>query len=343
MKNPKWYGFNLLWMFSVAWKIHKTKIAATPDMIQIDEKDADFIAEMGCNFVRLPVDYWYFIHDFKYDEPDEKMLKMLDKCVNAIVSRNLHCSLNIHRAPGYCINGNELEKDNLWTDKKAQKAFENIWKMLSLRYSSYTNEQLSFDLLNEPPNPGQYGMTREIHEKVIRNTVKEIRSVDSNRLLIIDGLCGGHNAVAELADLGVIHSTRGYQPMHLTHYHAEWMKDSLSWEYPEYPGLECDGRVWNKKGLLDHYEQWKKISEMGVGVHIGECGCYNKIENELALKWYSDFFDVCNELDFGYAMWNFRGSFGIAEHERSGTNWEIRNGIKFDRDLYELFVNHIKK
>ena len=340
MKNPSWYGFNLLWLFSVAWRRER----AVPSMVHIEESDVDFIAGMGCNFVRLPVDYQYFIHDFRYDEPDEAMLKMVDRCVDAVVSRGIHCSLNIHRAPGYCINGIELERDNLWRDEIAQKAFAGIWTMFAERYKNYTPEQLSFDLLNEPPEPGQHFMTRENHEKVMRDTVAAIRKADPSRPLIIDGICGGHNAAPELADLGVIHSTRGYMPMRLTHWKAEWMRNSGSfdWPKPEYPGMECDGRVWNRDGLLSHYAQWKEMNSLGVPVHIGECGCYDKVDNPTALRWFSDFFDVCHELGFGYALWNFRGNFGIAEHRREGTRWEVRNGIKFDRDLYEMFVSHIK-
>ena len=107
-----WYGFNVLWLFSAGGK----EPFVNPRFIRIDENELDFMAEMGCNFVRLPTDYRFFIHNFEYDKYDEEMLKVLDKCIDAIVSRGMHCSLNVHRGPGYCVNGNEFEKDNLWTD-----------------------------------------------------------------------------------------------------------------------------------------------------------------------------------------------------------------------------------
>ncbi|MBR1639389.1 MAG: cellulase family glycosylhydrolase [Treponema sp.] len=336
-----WYGFNMLWMFSSDGK----EGSKCPASVHIDENDLDFIASMGCNFIRLPVDYRFILHDFKYDQPDEAMLKVLDRCVYAIVSRGLHCSLNVHRAPGYCINGNELERDNLWTDKIAQDAFTDLWKLLALRYASYSPKQLSFDLLNEPPSVGQYGLTRENHKAIMSRVVSEIRKISPERTIVCDGLGGGHQACPELADLGVVLSGRGYMPMRLTHFQAEWMKKngSYDWDYPKWPGMKCDGIEWSRDALLEFYKPWKALADGGSRVHIGECGCYNKVTNETALAWYKDFFSVLNQLDFGFALWNFRGPFGVAEHRRSGTNWEVRNGITFDRDLYELFVQSMKQ
>ena len=335
-----WYGFNVLWLFSAGGK----EPFVNPRFIRIDEHELDFMAKMGCNFVRVPTDYRFFVHDFKYDQYDEEMLKILDKAVDAVVSRGLHCSLNVHRGPGYCINGNEFERDNLWTDKIAQDAFTNLWTMFAKRYSSYTPNQLSFDLLNEPPSPGQYGLTRENHKEIMKRVSTAIRKVSPERPVICDGLSGGHIAAPELADLDVIMSGRGYTPMKLTHWHAEWNEKigSFEWPYPEYPGMKSDGQIWNRQALLDFYKPWKKMADSGCKVHIGEAGCYNKVKNETALAWYKDFFSVCNELGFGYALWNFRGAFGIAEHRRENTHWETMDGFIVDKELYELFIAGMK-
>lgn len=335
-----WYGFNVLWFFSAGGK----DPVISSDRIHIDENDLDFMKKMGCNFVRVPTDYRYFIHDFNYGHYDETMLNLLDKAVDAIVSRGLHCSLNVHRAPGYCINGNNFERDNLWTDDIAQNAFCDLWTMFADRYKAYSKEQLSFDLLNEPPRPGEYGLTRENHKAIMARVAKAVRSITYDREIICDGLCGGHVAAPELSDLDVTMSGRGYMPFRLTHWQAEWMKGSGSydWEYPKWPGMKSDGYEWNRDALLDFYKPWKEMADSGCRVHIGECGCYNHVTNETALAWYKDFFSVLNELGFGFALWNFRGPFGIAEHGREGTNWVDMDGLKVDKDLYDLFVNAMK-
>lgn len=335
-----WYGFNMLWFFSAGGK----EVHLDPNNVAVDENELDFIAKMGCNFVRIPTDYRYFVHDFKYDEYDEMYLKLLDNAIKAVVSRGLHCSLNVHRGPGYCINGNEFERDNLWTDKIAQDAFVNLWTMFAKRYRAYTADKLSFDLLNEPPSVGEYGLTRENHKAIMTRVAAAIRAVSPERTIVCDGLGGGHQAAPELKDLDVVMSGRGYMPFKLTHYKAEWCeKDgSNEWDYPQWPDGTFDGAKWNRQALLDFYKPWKEMAESGCRVHIGECGCYNKVRNETALAWYKDFFSVLNELGFGFALWNFRGPFGIAEHGREGTNWQEMNGIRFDKDLYELFKSAMK-
>jgi aryl-phospho-beta-D-glucosidase BglC (GH1 family) len=310
--------------------------ADTQEYININEKELDFIAKYNFNFIRLPLDYRFWIHNFKYDEPDEKMLKQVDRCVNAIITRDIHCSLNLHRAPGYCINNNQLERHNLWTNKNAQDAFVHQWELFSMRYKNISAEKLSFDLLNEPPDIGQYGITRENHASLMRRTVATIRNINLDRPIVLDGLGGGNICIPELADLKIIMSGRGYQPMALTHYQAQWCENVRNFPYPVYPGTFYEGKNWNKDTIKNYYQPWKELMDNGTRIHIGEFGCYNKIDNSLALRWFNDILDIFNEYGFGYALWNFKGDFGIIEHGRKGTKWEMIDGFKVDRELFEL-------
>jgi hypothetical protein len=41
----------------------------------------------------------------------------------------MHVSLNLHRAPGYCINAGFYEPFNLWKDDAAQEAFYFHWNL----------------------------------------------------------------------------------------------------------------------------------------------------------------------------------------------------------------------
>ena len=197
------YGFNFLWLFS--WR---PGVKPPP----VDGKALDFLAEHGFNFARIPTDYRFWTRDHDYLNPDESVFKTIDEYIAACRSRGIHASLNVHRAPGYCINDNHLEKHNLWLDSEAQDAFTFLWETFARRYHGIPGAELSFDLVNEPPGIGQYGMTRENHAAVMRIAAGAIRAVDPQRTIVIDGLGGGNVAMPELADLGAVHSTRGYQP-----------------------------------------------------------------------------------------------------------------------------------
>ncbi|MEM5947774.1 cellulase family glycosylhydrolase [Spirochaetia bacterium 38H-sp] len=325
----KQYGFNFLWAFS------KEESGKNPQ--EPDKKALDFLAKHGFNFVRIPMDYRYWTNNFDYFKPDEAFFDYTDKYIEECRKRNIHICINIHRAPGYCINRNDIEKHNLWTDKEAQDAFVFYWETFAKRYKGISSEQLSFDLLNEPPEERQYGMTREIHRKVIKRTIEAIRKIDKERRIVIDGIGGGHLAMPEMADLGVVHSGRGYQPMAVSHYKAEWWIDSNKvTEAPQYPGTKWDGIIWNKESLRDFYKPWLEVAKTGVEIHIGEFGCYDKTDNKVALAWLSDLISLYKEWGWGYSLWNFEGPFGIIGHRREGARWEKIDGYLVDRDLLEL-------
>lgn len=325
-----YYGFNFQWMVS------KDRRAAPGPA---DEKALDFLAGAGFNFVRLPTDYRFWTNGFDYLHPDEAVFAYLDGYLAACRARGLHLSLNFHRAPGYCINANHLERDNLWVDKNAQAAFVFLWQTLAARYKEVSSRDLSFDLLNEPPRIGQYGMTRENHTALIRRTVDAIRAISPQREMVIDGLDGGYLAMPELADLGVIHSGRGYAPHAISHYQAEWWPEwRTAPENPAWPGLVFDGRVWNRDALREVYQPWREVEAQGAPIHIGEMGCFNRLPNAVALAWFKDLLGLFHEHGWGFAFWNFEGPFGIVDHGRAGAHYEMFHGYKVDRELLDLIL-----
>jgi aryl-phospho-beta-D-glucosidase BglC (GH1 family) len=326
------YGFNFLWMF-----IWQPGVAAPPP----DERALDFLAQYGFNFVRVPTDYRFWTSDFDYFHPDDRVWEKIDAYLDACRARGIHLCLNLHRAPGYCINANHLEKHNLWLDETAQDAFVFQWESFAKRYKGIPNEILSFDLVNEPPNIGQYGMTRENHAALVRRTASAIRAVDPGRRIVIDGLGGGNLAMPELADLDVIQSGRGYQPMAVSHYQAGWWDGHQAvTEVPYYPGLRWNGFTWNKDTLHEYYRPWRELEAQGVQVHIGEFGCYNQTPNDVALAWFSDLLGLWKEYGWGYSLWNFEGSFGIIGHDRPGVKYENIGGYQVDRPLMQLLLDH---
>ncbi|MCX7710703.1 MAG: glycoside hydrolase family 5 protein [Clostridia bacterium] len=325
------YGFNFQWMFT--WE--EGRKPEPPD-----EKALDFLAELGFNFVRITTDYRYWTKNFEYLKPDMEVFSYIDSYLKACKERNLHLCLNFHRVPGYCINYNYLERDNLWTDRIAQEGFIYQWKLMAERYKGVDNKDLSFDLINEPPEVGQYGLTRENHADLIRRTVQAIRTIDPNREIVIDGLGGGHLAIQELADLDVIQSGRGYQPMSVSHYQATWWDGHKGLPEPVYPNNHWDGKVWNKESLREFYQPWRDLQAKGVKVHIGEFGCYNKTPNDAALRWLGDMMSLYKEFGWGYSLWNFEGEFGIIGHGRPGAVYELYKGYRVDRKLLDILLEN---
>lgn len=321
------YGFNAQWAYS---RGHM------PAALPADTRMLDFMAKYDFKFLRLPTDYRFWIDDLD-GRIHESFLKLLDSYVHESVSRGIHISLNLHRAPGYCINGWEQESTNLWADEAPQKVFHRLWEAVAERYKGKYLDLMSFDLVNEPPAEGQRGFTRDIHQKVIRSVTQAIRNIDSQRTVVINGLAGGHLAMPELADLDVVHSGRGYQPMSVSHYKAEWWDGSKGMAVPTYP-CDYEGTHWNREALWEFYAPWREVAALGRPVHIGEFGCYKYTDNAVALAWFKDLFDIYRESKWGYSLWEFDGNFGIANHGRPGTVYENFEGLKIDRGLLDLML-----
>lgn len=329
------YGFNFLWMFS---KGPHNPQPGVPDL-----RELEFIAGEGFNFVRIPTDYRFWTKDFDYLHPDEAVMEKIDGYIETCNSLGLHVCLNIHRAPGYCINAPHLEKHNLWRDEPAKEGFCFLWTNWAKRYKGISNDRLSFDLVNEPSDqPPTHPCSRGDHEALIRRTIAEIRDVDPSRMIVIDGFDGGGTALPELADAGVIHSGRGYYPFQVSHYRAEWVKGAENWAMPEYPGQVAPGEHADKESIKRFYAPWREVEAKGVEVHIGEFGCYNKIPNETALRWFEDLISVFAEYGWGYSLWNFKGSFGVAEHGRPGTKYEDYKGMKVDRAMLDILKSGMR-
>lgn len=332
---PRWRGFNLLEMYSAE------------GMQSYREEDFRWIADWGFDFVRLPLSYTHWVKksDPSCIDHDGAALNSLDCAVELADRHGLHVCLNFHRAPGYSVNREQREPFNLWKHDAALDAFCAHWQMLAQRYASISSRRLSFDLLNEPP-PARVpfmarltgGMSRVRHESVMRAAVAAIREVDPTRLIILDGVNYGRQPCPELADLpNVAQSCRAYEPFELSHYRAPWIPWSGRWRRPAWP-LRRDsfGRRWTRARLENVYAPWAEMLTLGVGVHCGEAGCFHHTPHNVFLAWLRDVLEVLAEHGIGWALWNFRGPFGVLDSGRSDVSYAHWHGHQLDASLLAL-------
>ncbi len=73
-----------------------------------------------------------------------------------------------------------------------------------------------------------------------------------------------------------------------------------------------------------------------VRMHFGEMGAYKHTPPAVVLAWFEDTLDLIGELHSGWALWNFRGPFGVLDTERAGTKFEDWHGHQLDRALLKL-------
>jgi endoglucanase len=345
-KLPKWKGFNLT-DFNTPNPMSNRR-STTEDHLK-------WMSDWGFDFIRLPISYPYYL---KFDRTknitpdevyqiDEASVEKIDNLVQMAHKHNLHACINLHRAPGYCINAGFNEPYNLWKDEEAQKAFYFHWNLWAKRYKNVSSKKISFDLLNEPsmredmndqhsnsgPVPG------DVYRQVAKAATEAIRKENKNHLVIADGNNVGNVPIPEIADLNIAQSCRGYFPHVISHYKAPWAnKDPEHMEPPRYPG-QVGKQFLSRKTLEDYYQPWIDMKNKGVGIHCGECGCWNKTPHPVFLAWFGDVLDILLSNEIGFALWEFVGDFGILNSGRTDITYEDWYGYKLDRKLLQLVQN----
>ena len=346
---PRWRGFNLLDYFGAFPGRGNDRSKSTAE-------DFKWMVDWGFDFVRLPMAYPRYIHfeAGKNVTPDdilnidENVVDQIQELIFQAQEAGLHVSINLHRAPGYCINAGFNEPYNLWKDQAAQDAFCYHWEMWGKRFSSVSSKKISFDLVNEPtmkedmndqfskssPVPG------DVYRKVALAAATAIRKSNPDHLVIADGNSGGANVIPEITDLNIAQSCRGYFPHYISHYRAPWVfKNPDEAPKPVWPGI-IDGKSYSRKDLVDLYQPWIELVKSGVGVHCGECGCWRETPHDVFLAWFGDVLDILTENQIGYALWNFRGDFGVLDSGRKDVQYENWYGHQLDRKMLDLLKKH---
>jgi endoglucanase len=339
---PRWRGFNLLYMFQARHQ---------KGPVEVSEDDFRMIADLGFDFVRIPLDYWFWVSaDWRSTgRPNakdtlniaESGITPIDKIVQLGRKYGLHVNLNFHRSPGYCINDSELEPFVLWRDKDAEDAFVFHWDFFARRYRDIGPGELSFNLVNEAPDPRPGYMTREDYRRVMTRAAAKIRESTPDRTIIIDGLSVGNEVVYEMLPEKVAQSVHAYFPAEISHYHAGWVDKRGDFPNPWWPAVNRSGTALISRDTLDkHYEPWGWLVQQGIGVHCGEFGAFNKTPHDVFLRWVCDVLDILKSYNIGWSLWEFRGSFGVLDSEREDVAYEDWHGHKLDRKLLTLLQYH---
>ena len=373
--NPTWHGFNLLEYFSTDPDWMKYFPYKNDGLFQ--EDDFRWIRDWGFNWVRLPLDYRFWTDPQDLLKIQEEKVEPIDRAVRLGEKYGIHVNLCLHRAPGYCIldtmdealTGIHItkEKSSLFTDPKMLDAFAYQWSYFARRYKGILSEKLSFNLVNEPiitPNAeeteelkkaGKYTpgnvFNLEIaqrhapeYTRVAKAATSEIRKQDPQRLIITDGYMGGGAVIPDLFPTGIMQSCHTYHPMQVTHHDCEWVRGVLPAKHlvPTWPIRDAKGTLIDRAELARTFQPWSEPSAHGIPIHFGEMGCYKHTPPDVVLAWFDDTLSVIGDLHSGFALWNFRGPFGVLDTERAGTKFEDWHGHKLDRPLLSLLQRKMR-
>ena len=240
-----------------------------------------------------------------------------------------------------------ITQDNtpkLWKEKEAQYKYFDLWKTLAEELKQYPNDLVAYELLNEPvaPYASQWN-------SLSAQLIQQIRRAEPERKLVIgSNKWQGVNTFDELTvpanDPNIILSFHFYNPHLFTHYKAEWteMKDlNVAIHYPGELITKADYATLSDeyKKIVDHYmgsydkailaamvqKAMDRAQKLGLQLHCGEFGCYNKTPRADKINWMQDIVSIFRDNNIAYSYWDYKAGFGFCNSKGEVSDQEILN------------------
>ena len=217
------------------------------------EADAAFLADLGMNCIRIPLNYRHFEDDARPFEILDEGFRHLDRAIELCSRHGMYTVIDLHAVPG--SQNHHWHSDNLshvpafWQHPHFQDRVVALWEVIADRYQDET-AVAGYNPINEPAD-GSRAAVRALYERLSA----AIGKIDPNHLLFLDGNTYSTefdvfsetetNAVFSCHDYAMAGFIRGgdYPGLTGTQY---WDRDGLERKYRDrtaYPRL-TDTPVW---------------------------------------------------------------------------------------------------
>jgi aryl-phospho-beta-D-glucosidase BglC (GH1 family) len=292
-----------------------------------DARDIALMAHLGFDHVRLSIDPVPLEqYPRAADGLNADFVARLDRAVDAILANGLAVEIDLQPEDNY--------KQQLRVGDYAVDELTMLWRKLAAHYAGRDPDRVFFEILNEPEVNDAYRwagiqarLAAAIRQAAPRNTIIATGANYSNLLDLL--------ALHPLADGNVIYNFHFYEPHEFTHQGATW---GLTWwsythgiPYPpsdttmqalllEVP--DAADRFALESYWLDHWDAhrirmtidaaaaWAR--ENNVPLICNEFGAYRNASDPVSrANWIHDVRTAFEADGIGWAMWDYRGSFGV--------------------------------
>jgi len=147
--------------------------------------DADLLAGIGTNCVRIPVNYHHFESDDRPLEIMDHGFRHLDRVIGLLGERGIYSVIDLHAVPGaqnqHWHSDNATHVAAFWQHRHFQDRVVHLWEAIADRYKD--NPWVAgYNPLNEPGD-----VSGRVIGPFYDRLVKAVRAVDPAHVLFLDG------------------------------------------------------------------------------------------------------------------------------------------------------------
>ena len=300
----------------------------------ITEKDIAYIASLGFDHVRVPVDY--NVLEDENGAPLESGYAYLDSCLGWCEKHGLHMLIDLHECYGYSFDPLKVNMDRrrFFYDEALQSRFLALWERIAARYKDYP-DTVAFEPLNEVV----LWDVAEAWNALVKKYIAAVRAIAPRAWIVVGGVCYNNVLAVKLldppADDRIAYNFHCYEPTIFTHQGAYWMPAFPSDYRISYPQSVETYRAETQRVLGESSGTLflDEMTEMGasyfdiifrdaldaadkfaVPLYCGEYGVIDLADNASKLRWLSDIHAAFARHGIGHALWNYKEKdFGLVD------------------------------
>jgi len=293
----------------------------------VTASDFKLLKQLGFKCIRLPVAFRYFQAN---NTSAQKVIEHIDQI------------LRMSHLYGFkvviCYHSGNLDDNNYATESQS---IIDLWEMLTKKYYQQSDDDLFFELYNEPPH-----MNPDIWKNAASNIIKAIRKIDKKRTLIVGA--SNFNSIYELSrttpldDDNLIYTFHFYEPFFFTHQGAEWVGDQAAttgvpfpynaenfpqlnpkakntWGETNYYQYRTDGNEQSVRDKLQIVKNWG--IKYNVPLLCGEYGVYNKYADlDSRCRYIKAVRQTLRAIHIPGILWDYNSNFSIFDGKPSLPN-----------------------
>jgi endoglucanase len=259
------------------------------------DADAEFIASLGMNSVRIPLNYRHFEDDERPFEVKEDGLSRLSRVIDTCARHGIYAILDLHALPGsqnsHWHSDNPTHWASFWKHRHFQDRVVHLWEVLADRFKG--NEWVGgFNPINEPAD-----VSGKVIGPFYRRLEAAIRAIDDSHILFLDG----NRYSTQFDQLG--------DPLPNTVYTAHDYALPGFVDGGPYPGVsrgQYVDRAYIERTFL---ERTSYMRSTGTPIWVGEFGPVytgDPSKDDQRLQLLEDQLALYREHDASWALWTYK-------------------------------------